>query len=207
MRRTVFLVIISAALAAAAYAQEKAPDRFGFEQELSAALQDMSGTQVGTLTVGDLEKLAGRVSIVVQKIQYVQKVKRASFFLPGAGQFMTGDALGGSLFLAGDLAIVTGTLIGAYFLLPTNVQFRDLDYFHVPLGSIRRAWESNSFTDYLPSIAVLAGGMVLKAVLGHFSAANAESEARARIAEGKITFTPNFDVFGRGFGMGVRMGF
>jgi hypothetical protein len=167
----------------------------------------MSGTPLGTLTVGDLQKLAGRVSIVVQKIQYVQKVRRASFLLPGAGQFMTGDALGGSLFLAGDLALITGTLIGAYFLLPANVQFRDLDYFHVPLGSIRTAWESNSLTDYLPSIGLLAGGMVLKAVLGHFSAVNAEQEARTSIAEGKVTFTPNLDVFGRGFGMGVRMGF
>lgn len=207
MKRTIIVMVITAALASAAFAQEKTPDRFGFEQELSAALQDMSGTQLGTLTVGDLEKLAGRVSIVVQKIQYVQKVRRASFLLPGAGQFMTGDALGGSLFLAGNLAIVTGTLIGAYFLLPTNVQFRDLDYFHAPLGSIRTAWESNSFTDYLPSIGVLAGGMVLKAVLGHFSAVNAESEARTSIAEGKVTFTPNLDVFGRGFGMGMRMSF
>jgi len=207
MKRTIIVMVISAALAAAVSAQERAPDRFGFEQELSAALQDMSGTPLGTLTVGDLQKLAGRVSIVVQKIQYVQKVRRASFLLPGAGQFMTGDALGGSLFLAGDLALITGTLIGAYFLLPANVQFRDLDYFHVPLGSIRTAWESNSLTDYLPSIGLLAGGMVLKAVLGHFSAVNAEQEARTSIAEGKVTFTPNLDVFGRGFGMGVRMGF
>jgi hypothetical protein len=120
---------------------------------------------------------------------------------------MTGDTLGGSLFLAGDLALITGTLLGAYYLLPTNVQFRDLDYFHAPLGSIRTAWESNSFTDYLPSIGLFAGGMILRAVLGHVAAVNAESEARTNIAEGKVTFTPNFDVFDRGFGMGVRMGF
>ena len=200
-------MVIFAALAAGAFAQEKTPDQLGFRQELSAALQDMTGTQLGTLTVGDLEMLAGRVSIVMQKIQYVQKVRRASFLLPGAGQFMTGDALGGSLFLAGDIALITGTLIGAYYLLPANVQFKDLDYFHAPLGSIRTAWESNSFVDYLPSIGVFAGGMILRAVLGHFAAENAESEARANIAEGKVTFTPNFDVFGRGFGLGVRMGF
>jgi hypothetical protein len=208
MTRTVVVVVLSCALAAAAGAQEKVPERFGFDQELNAALQDMSGTPLGTLTVGDLEKLAGRVSIVVQKIEYVRKVRQASFMLPGAGQFMQGDARGGSAFLAGDLAIVTGTLIGAYFLLPMNVQFRDLDYFHAPLGSIRTAWESNSFVDYLPSIGVFAGGMILRAVLGHFSAENAESEARDRIAEGKVTFTPNLDVFYRGgFGIGMRMGF
>jgi hypothetical protein len=207
MKRAVIVMMLSAALAAAAYAQEKAPERFGFDQELTAALQDMSGTPLGTLTVGDLEKLAGRVSIVVQKIEYVRKVRRASFMFPGAGQFMTGDTGGGAAFLAGDLAIVTGTLLGAYFLLPTNVQFRDLDYFHVPLGSIRTAWESNSFVDYLPSMGLFAGGMILRAVLGHFSAVNAESEARTAIAEGKITFTPNLDVFDRGFGMGMRMSF
>jgi len=210
MKRTVIIVVLSTALAAAACAQEKALDRFGFDQELTAALQDMSGTPLGTLTVGDLEKLAGRVSIVVQKIEYVQKVRRASFMFPGAGQFMEGDAAGGTAFLAGNLAIVTGTLIGAYFLLPTNVQFRDLDYFHAPLGSIRTAWEGNSLVDYLPSIGVFAGGMILRAVLGHFSAENAESEARASIAEGKVTFTPNLDVFyrgGLGLGLGVRMGF
>ena len=205
MKRTAIVMVLSAALAAAACAQERAPDRFGFDQELNAALQDMSGTQLGTLTVGDLENLAGRVSIVVQKIQYVRKVRQASFLLPGAGQFMTGDSAGGAAFLAGDLAIVTGTLIGAYFLLPANVQFRDLDYFHAPLGSIRTAWESNSFTDYLPSMGLFAGGMIVRAVLGHFSAVNAESEARAAIAEGKVTFTPNLDVFDRGFGVGMRM--
>ncbi len=207
MKRTVIVMVLSAALAAAAGAQEKVSDHFGFDQELNAALQDMSGTPLGTLTVGDLEKLAGRVSIVVQKIEYVRKVRQASFKLPGAGQFMEGDALGGSAFLAGDLAIVTGTLIGAYFLLPANVQFRDLDYFHVPLGSIRTAWESNSFVDYLPSIGVFAGGMILRAVLGHFSAENAENEARAAIAEGKVTFTPNLNVFDHGFGVGMRMGY
>lgn len=207
MKRTIIAMVLSAALAAAAFAQEKAPDSSGFQQELSAALQDMSGTQLGTLTVGDLEKIAGRVSIVVQKIHYVKKARRASFMHPGAGQFMTGDALGGSLFLAGGLAIVTGTLLGAYFLLPSNVQFSGLDYLHAPMGSIRTTWQSNSIMDYLPSIGVLAGGMVLKAILGHFSAVNAESRARANIAEGKVTFTPNLGMMGPGFGMGMRMSF
>jgi hypothetical protein len=207
MKRTLIAMVFAAALATAAFAQEKTPDPLEFQQELSAALQDISGTQLGTLTVGDLEKIAGRISIAVQKIQYVQKVRRASFLLPGAGQFMTGDALGGSLFLAGDLALVTGTLVGAYFLLPTNVQFSGLDYLHAPLGTIRTAWESNSITDYLPSIGVLAGGMILKSILGHFSAVNAEREARTNIAEGKVTFTPNLDMFGRGLGMGARISF
>jgi len=36
---------------------------------------------------------------------------------------------------------------------------------------------------------------------------NAESEARAAIGEGKITFKPNLDVFDRGLGVGMRMSF
>ena len=67
----------------------------------AAALQDLSSTQVGTLTVGDMVKIAERVSIAEQKLHYVQKVRMASLMHPGAGQFMTGDAVGGALFLAG----------------------------------------------------------------------------------------------------------
>ena len=77
--------------------------------------------------------------------------------------------------------------------------------FDLPCGNWSCLWESNSITNYLPSIGVLAGGMILKAILGHFSSVDAESRARANIAEGKVTFTPNLDVMGPGFGMGMGM--
>jgi hypothetical protein len=190
----------------AAFAQ-KAPEPLGIEAELNAALQEMASAQLGTLTAADLVKLEERLSVAQQKLQYVQRARRTSFMIPGAGQFMTGDALGGSLFLAGDIAVVAGSLIGAYFLLPTSVQFDNLDYLNAPLSTIETTWKGNSVLSYLPSFGVLLGGAILKGVLGHISAVSAAREARQNIADGKVTFTPSFDFDRHGFGMGMRMRF
>lgn len=168
------------------------------------ALLGLSAEQLGTLTVGDLVKVAERISISRQEARYVQRARVASRFLPGAGQFMTGDSLGGALFLGGDIALAAGTLIGAYLLLPANVQFSSTNYLDDPITSIRSRWEANSISSYLPSFAVCLGGMILKHVLGHFASVEAAKNARKNIAEGKVTFTPNFDFLGQpgiGFGM------
>jgi hypothetical protein len=186
---------------------QQAPGPLSIEAELDSALQEMSATQLGTLTMADLDKLMGRISVAQQRLQYVQRARRASFFIPGAGQFMTGDALGGSLFLTGDIVVVAGSIVGAYFLLPTNVQFNNLDYLNAPLINIQNAWMANSILSYLPSFGVLAGGAIVRAVLGHFSAVSAAREARQNIADGKVTFTPNFDLDRHGFGMGMMMRF
>jgi hypothetical protein len=191
---------------APAFAQ-KAPEPLGFEAELDAALQEMSAAQLGTLTMADLEKLMGRLSVAEQKVRYVQRARRASFMIPGAGQFMTGDTLGGSLFLAGDIVVVAGSIVGAYFLLPANVQFNNLDYLNAPVVNLASAWQSNSILSYLPSFGVLVGGAIVRGVLGHFSAVSAGREARQNIADGKVTFTPNFDLTQHGFGMGMMMRF
>jgi hypothetical protein len=118
---------------------------------------------------------------------------------------MTGDAAGGALYVAGDIALMAGTLIWAYFLLPSNVQFSSLDYLNSPLVGISNAWQSNSIVEYLPSFGVLLGGAILKGILGHFSAESAARAARQNIEDGKVTFTPNFDFDRRGFGMGMMM--
>ena len=152
-------------------------------------------------------KLVSRISIAEQKIHYVQKARMASFLFPGAGQFMAGDAVGGSLFLTGDLLVMAGAVVGAYFLLPSNLQFGSLDYFNTPVSTIDTQWASHTVVDYLPSIGALAAGMLLRGILGYFSAASAGNEARANIADGKVTFTPNFDFLERGPGMGMGMGF
>ncbi len=216
MKRFCIVLVAALAAAAAAGAQEAAapsasPAPGALQAELSAALQEMSGAQLGTLTVGDLVKVASRISIAEQKIAYVQRARRASMMFPGAGQFMTGDALGGSLFAAGDLAIVAGALVGAYFLLPGDLQIGNgiggasTNYLYDSFTTIQARWENHNLVDYLPSFGVLAGGMILKGILGHFSAVNAASEARKNIADGKITFTPNFGFMNRGFMMGMRM--
>ncbi|MGO9311056.1 MAG: hypothetical protein ACLQDL_18785 [Spirochaetia bacterium] len=57
------------------------------------------------------------------------------------------------------------------------------------------------------SAAVMLGGMIVKAVVGHFAAEDAARRARENIAEGKVTFTPNLEFLGRGVGAGMRMRF
>ncbi len=161
-------------------------------KEIEAIFDQNSETRFGDMTVSDLEKITGQVSIAVQKSWYVRRAKMASKALPGAGQFMTGDPLGGSLFLLADAAVVTGTLIGAYRLLPSDVR------------SDPHSWRSNSFVDYLPSIGVVAGGTVAMMLLRWFSSTNAEAAARSNIESGKVSFQP---VLFPEMGMGFRLRF
>jgi hypothetical protein len=219
MKRTFFIIAAVAALAVSAGAQApKAQDPSGqsavasagasaIQGELGAAMAEMSDDQLGTLTVGDLIHLAGRVSVAEQNARYVERARAASRMLPGVGQFMTGDAVGGSLYFAADIALMTGVLIAAYALLPSNVQFSSLDYFGDPIGTIRSRWESNSSSTYLPAAAVMLGGMIVKAVLGHSAAEDAARRARENVAAGNVTFTPNLEFLGRGVGVGMSMQF
>lgn len=175
------------------------------EQELEAAAAELSSAQVGSMTMEDIEKITAHIAIAVQKERYVQKVRAASFTLPGVGQFIAGDNLGGWLFVAWDVTVLAGTLLSAYFVLPANVQFGSLDYLNSPLSTIRSAWASNSLVSYLPLAGVLAGGMILETVLRYVSADNAATTARKNIAEGKITFQPTLDLMDGVLGLGMRM--
>ncbi len=177
------------------------------EQELAAAAAELSSPQVGSMTVSDLQKITTHLAIAAQKDRYVARARAASFVLPGVGQFMTGDTLGGWLFVAWDVTVLAGTLVSAYFVLPANVQFGSLDYLNAPLSSIQTAWGSNSLLSYLPLAGVLAGGMILDIVLRHVSADNAARTARKNIAEGKVTFQPGFELDEGKLGFGMRMSF
>ncbi|HEY9593464.1 MAG TPA: hypothetical protein VHE79_03245 [Spirochaetia bacterium] len=205
MKRFSIVLVLVVALVGGAWAAPTAP-RLS-EEELRAALQDVAGEQVGTMTVDDMIKLAARLSVERQKARYVERAGRLSLMIPGAGQIMTGDTLGGSLFIAGDVATWAGALVGAYFLLPSNLQFSSLDYFNTPVKTIDDLWAAHTVVDYLPSIGVLAAGVIVKHILGHVSARLAVDEARANVADGKVTFTPDFEFLGNGFGMGMRMRF
>ncbi|HVO39754.1 MAG TPA: hypothetical protein VMV03_12060 [Spirochaetia bacterium] len=175
-------------------------------QELTAAGSELSSNQVGTMTMDDIEKIAAHLSIAFQKGRYVERVRAASYALPGLGQFMAGDTLGGWLYVAWDVTILAGTLISAYFVLPPNVQFGSLDYLNSPLSTIRAAWESNSVLSYLPLAAVIAGGVILEMVLRSASAENAAQTARKNIDAGKVTFEPTLD-FGGGAGIGMKLAY
>jgi hypothetical protein len=145
----------------------------------------------------------------------VARARMASMALPGAGQFLAGDALGGAAFLTGDLVAAAGTLAGAYFLLPANVQFGSLDYLNASHAAVRTVWQSNSLSAYLPSLAVVAGGMGVQMLLRALASSNAEATARANVESGKVSFSPELVPFLEGgpdgrmrrMGLGLRLHF
>jgi hypothetical protein len=211
MRRVVvaftFLLI-----AAGAFALPRDGTAAAINADITAILDQNAATQIGTMTIGDMEKLAGQISIAIQKEEYVRRAGAASFMPPGLGQFRNGDSTNGSLFLAGDIVLFTGTLLGAYYLLPSNVQFASMDYLNTSLSTIRSTWESNTLSEYGPSIAVAVGGMAAQMLLRWVSAKNAREDARQAVESGKVTFQPEFvPLFGAvgpegrmGVGMGLR---
>ncbi len=194
----------SAAAPSAEAPSPAAPPAF-LTQELDAAASELSSSQLGTMTMSDVEKVAAHVSIAIQKTRYVERMRSASFALPGLGQFMTGDTLGGFLFVAWDVTVLAGTLLSAYFVLPANVQFGSLDYLNAPLSTINAAWNSNSIVSYLPLVGVLIGGTALEMILRFVSADNAAQIARKNVNEGKVTFEPNLDLLDGIPTLGLRM--
>ena len=196
--KTPILVTLLLAGAAAAFAHPMGPGMYAHRLPiehayLSAELDSLfSGEgELGTLSYAELRDLAGRLSVARQKDRFVARSKTMSFMMPGSGEFLNKDYGSGAAFLAADLAVVAGTVVGAYYLLPENLRFQQLDYFNTPFSTIENDWKGHTFMDYLPSMAVLAGGGVLKAILGHLSSSHAGKLAKRNIDSGKITFQPN----------------
>jgi hypothetical protein len=170
------------------------PHRFPIEHTyLRAELDSLFSMEqeLGTLSYGELRELAGRLSVARQKDRFVARSRAMSFMMPGSGQMLNKDYGSGAAFLAVDLTVAAGTLIGAYYLLPGDLQFGQLNYFRDPFNKISRAWEGHSFADYLPSMAVLAGGGLAKAILGRLASSHAGKLARRNIDGGKIAFEPD----------------
>jgi TM2 domain-containing membrane protein YozV len=179
------------------------------EQQLEAALAGKKNTAIGDLTIGEAEELLGEISIAYQKAAFVAKSRAMSMMLPGLGQFMNDDVGMGVLFLSADLLVGAGTLLGAYFLLPDELRFDQLNYFNDSYATIKGQWEAQSFADFLPSIGVLAGGGLIQLVLRGVSSKHAARLAERNIAEGKITFEPKVYTLpvgpgAMGFGMGMK---
>lgn len=199
-------IILTALIASGLMAGQKAQSHY-ITGEVESIIKDMGTTTIGALSVKDAAALAGRLSIAVQKEQYVRRSAFASALMPGLGQFMNSDAAAGSLFLGADIVVCAGTMIGAYFLLPANVQFNRLDYFYTPLSTVKSEWEKNGFLSYLPAIGVMTGGTIIMAILRHVSASHAAELAVKNIDGGKITFTPDFSVLNDGMMMRMHMRF
>jgi hypothetical protein len=179
------------------------------KQQLEAVLAGEKNTVIGDLTIGEAEELLGEISIAYQKAAFVAKSRARSLMLPGLGQFMNDDAVMGVLFLSADLLVGAGTLLGAYFLLPGELRFDQLNYFKDSWSTIEQRWEAQSFEDLLPSLGVLAGGVLIQVVLRGVSSKHAVRLAKQNIAEGKITFEPKAYLLpvgpgAMGFGMGMK---
>ena len=189
-----------------------------YREEVAAILPAVENAPIGEFTLNELREVALDLSIPFQKMQFVKKSKVASAILPGFGQYMNKDPLSGTLFLLSNIAVTAGTLVGAYYLLPDELQFESLDYFNDSRSTIHERWENQSAEDLLPSLGVIAAGVVVNGAVRLFSAAHAGKLAQKNIAEGKIQFEPKlmlpvFDSFGGHgfkpgcFGLGMRMGF
>jgi len=213
-RLALLLALLATGVAVFAAPCETPRDPFQLDEaflraEIEQTLAGDRDRQLGTLTIGELQELLGRLSVAQQKTAFIARSRAMSLMMPGLGELANKDTVGGALFMTADLALLAGTIIGAYFLLPTDLRFDRLDYFYGPFVDIRDRWQAHSFMDYLPSIGVMIGGGLLKAILGGISASHAEKLARRNIAEGKITFEPRLLLpphgpMGMGWGMSWR---
>lgn len=148
-------------------------------------------TALGDRKLGDLDgpalaDLAKQLRTTALERAYVARASALSFMMPGAGQFYAGNPAGGAAFAAGQLAVVGGTLAGAYFLLPADLRFDSLNYFAAPISTIKTTWENHSIADYLPTMGIMAAGMIVDMPLRFFASKGAAADALAAVKAGKV---------------------
>ncbi len=170
---------------------------------LAAEIQQI-GEEQGSQKIGDMDlralmSLRDRLSVAAQKDDYVRRMGVHSFLLPGLGQIETGNVGAGIGFMAADLAVLAGSVVTAYYLLPADLRFDRLDYFRSDISTINSAWQGHTLTDYLPAAAVMLAGMTLDQTLRHWSAAVARRDAAGAIDSGAVTFTPKIGLGVLGF--------
>jgi hypothetical protein len=205
--KRIFAALIVILLPALAFAQVSPwmPDSPGIfnreagpyvRTEISQIEGELGEKKLGEFNVGDLVVLRERLSVAEQKDRYVEKIAAESFFLPGLGQFQVGDTASGIGFLTMDVAAIAGTLLAVYYCLPADLRFDRIDYFGDSASTIRDAWNSHSFTDYLPACGALLGGFIIDQTIRHWASAHARREAVQAVDQGRVQFTP---IVGAGF--------
>jgi hypothetical protein len=171
-----------------------------YEKAEILGIQDELGAQkIGDIEIATLLSVRDRLSVAQQKDEYVRSAGIHSLLLPGLGQLEQGDTGAGIGFLVADLAVIAGTVIGAYYLLPADLRFDRIDYFGSNFTTINNAWSGHSFTDYLPAFAALIGGMVVDQTIRHWSAADARRGAARAIDAGRVQVTPRLGTGFMGF--------
>jgi len=214
MKRFVLVLVLAAGLLPAfVFAEPVSPWCRGFPSmrrpdagpylhaEIGLIQSELGAQKIGDVEVATLLSVRDRLSIAAQKDAYVQKTSMQSFLLPGLGQLKTGETAAGIGFMAFDLGVIAGSLVGAYYLLPADLRFDRIDYFRNNLTTINNAWCGHSFTDYLPAFGALIGGMVIDQTIRHWSAAGARRGAARAIDEGGVAFTPRVGPGFMGFDM------
>jgi stage V sporulation protein SpoVS len=195
------ILLLGAALLCAVSAFSKPRTFDPLAEALAALASDRGASELGSMTVADVEKAVARLSVAMQQEAWIHGSAMASRALPGLGQFLNRDPLGGSLYLAGSAAVTAGTLVGAYFLLPDDVQ---AGWFTSSIGTLEANFRSHSVVQYLPSLGVMAAGAVIDAVLRCVSASGAARLAERRVLDGTVSFEPVLISSGKGVGLGVR---
>lgn len=171
--------------------------------EISAALEQYRGAEVGDLTVGDLEDIAARLALAHRKASFVPRSAKMSMMMPGLGQFANGEPGAGVLFMAGSAAIAAGTIAATWLLLPLDVQPQTL--FVAPLSSFEARFHGHTPLEYLPAAAAVLGGMLLDGALRAASAHHAARLAARNIEEDRVSFEPAAGPMGPGFMLGVTI--
>jgi hypothetical protein len=161
------------------------------DEEVERLLQERGAQELGSLTLSELHDVANDLSISIQKTRFIEKSRSSSMIFPGLGQFQNGDTLNGVLFTTANMLTLSGAFLGGYFLLPENVQFDETNPFTDDISDVRRAWENNSFVDYLPALGGFLGGIALNVVVRILSANHAENLARKNIDNGNVEFEPD----------------
>jgi hypothetical protein len=167
--------------------------------EIGLIETDFGTKSFGELTMKDLVTVRDRLSVAAQKDHYVNRIATESYLLPGLGQFQVGDTGAGIGFLTLDIAVVAGTLVAAYYLMPADLRFDKLNYFGDSASTISNAWNGHSFTDYLPMIGAIAGGFVIDQIVRHVASSHARGEATRAVDLQKVTFTPQIGIGFMGF--------
>jgi hypothetical protein len=195
--RKLIAIVLMAGSAFSAFADDSRHTPGGYmkgggyaQAEIKAIFTENSDTRIGEFEVGEIGELLNRLSVAAQNDAYVAQSQMLSFMVPGLGELKNGDVGAGVLFLLADTAVTAGTLLGAYFLLPQDLLFDQLDYFNASYTDIKNRWESHSFMDYLPTMGVMTGGWLLSGGLRFLSAKRAGEAAKRSIDAGKVTFEP-----------------
>ncbi|MGA2763316.1 MAG: hypothetical protein ABSG17_08125 [Spirochaetia bacterium] len=170
-----------------------------YTAEILKIQAELGQQKLGDFDVAALASLRERLSIALQKDEYVRSISLHSMALPGLGQFETGDTASGFGFMALNLATIAGTLVGVYYTLPADLRFDRIDYFRDSFSSISSAWNGHSIVDYLPSFGVFLGGMIVDAIIRSWSSQAASREATSLVDSGTVKFTPRIGAGFMGF--------